>query len=58
VFRLPRRLDLRHSPEVAATAWVDLDRLLGPGVYGDWDVGLGVSRCSSPAIMPEGIVWA
>jgi 8-oxo-dGTP pyrophosphatase MutT (NUDIX family) len=58
VFRLPRRTHVRHNPEVAAAAWVDLDRLLGPGIYGDWDVEAGGRRMRFPGYrLPEGIVW-
>ena len=58
VFRLPRRFDLRHNPEVAATTWVDLDRLLGPDVYGDWEVEAGGRRMHFPGYrIDEGVVW-
>ncbi|MBS1240821.1 MAG: hypothetical protein H6R40_248 [Gemmatimonadetes bacterium] len=58
VFRLPRRADVRHSPEVAATAWVGLDHLLGPGIYGDWDVEAGGRRMQFPGYrLSEGVVW-
>jgi hypothetical protein len=58
VFRLPRRFDLRHNPEVAATTWVNLDRLLRPGVYGDWEVEAGGRRMHFPGYrLDEGVVW-
>jgi 8-oxo-dGTP pyrophosphatase MutT (NUDIX family) len=58
VFRLPRRFDLRRNPEVAATTWVDLDRLLGAGVYGEWEVEAGGRRMHFPGYrLDEGVVW-
>jgi 8-oxo-dGTP pyrophosphatase MutT (NUDIX family) len=58
VFRLDRRVALRPNAEVAATVWADLDRLLQPGVYQEWDVEAGGRRLRYPGYrLDEGIVW-
>lgn len=58
VFRLPARVGLHPSHEVAASAWIELDRLLQPGVYQEWDVEAGGRQLRYPGYrLPEGVVW-
>lgn len=58
VFVLEARPELVPNPEVAAAHWVDLEALLAPGVYGEWDVPALDRTMRFPGYrLPEGIVW-
>ena len=58
VFLLDRPALLRLSDEVADAAWVDLEELLSPSVWGNHDVEARGVRFTRPGYrLPHGIVW-
>lgn len=58
VFRLPVRRLLRPNQEIAHAAWVPLESLTRPGVFGEYPVeARGITMTRAGYRLGEGVVW-